>query len=145
MFQNEMNKKAASLTASLGPQLAQQLSGSSAGASVGIVSHLPAEQREVARDAFYRSLRTMWIMYVAFAALGVFISLFIGKNTLSKEHQETKTGLIEEEIKRKELQEKKQLSKEAVIDEKRARREEQKVDAAERRQDDGELVPKEEV
>lgn len=145
VFQNEMNKKSAALTASLGPELAQQLSGGSAGASVSIVTQLPAGQRVIAQDAFYRSLRTMWIIYVAFAALGVFVSLFIGANTLSKEHHETKTGLVEEEIKRKELQEKKRQSKEMLRDEKRASKENQKAEAAEKRREAGDNLPQQEV
>lgn len=140
-----MEKKSAALSASLGPDLAATLSGGSAGASVGLVAQLPAGQRDIARLAFYQSLRTMWIMYVAFAALGVFVSLFIGSNVLSKEHEETKTGLAEEEIKRKELQEKKRLSKEMLRDEKRASKENQKAEAAAQRREDGELASKEEV
>lgn len=142
VFQNEMNKKSVSLTASLGPTLAAQLSGGSAGASVGLVAQLPPAQREIARLAFYDSLRTMWIVYVAFAALGVFVSLFIGNNILSKEHQITKTGLGEEEAKRKELQEKKRLSKAQAREEKRGTQEALKAD---RQRESGEAVPKEEV
>jgi len=145
VFQNEMNKRSASLTAQLGPELAATLSGGSAGANVGVISSLPPAQRTIAQNAFYGSLRTMWIIYVAFAALGVFVSLFIGANKLSKEHQVTKTGLAEEELKRKELQEKKRQSKDLIREEKRAGKEAQKADAAERRREDGELVPKEEV
>ncbi len=44
----------------------------------------------------------MWIMYVAFAGLGLLFSLFIGNKKLSKEHQITKTGLVEQEKARKE-------------------------------------------
>ena len=39
---------------------------------------------------------------VAFAALGLGISLFIGNKKLSKEHQVTRTGLVEEEKRRRE-------------------------------------------
>jgi hypothetical protein len=35
----------------------------------------------------------MWILYVAFAAVGLAISFLIGNNTLDKQHVETKTGL----------------------------------------------------
>jgi len=112
VFQNEMQKKHQSLINTLGVQTANELSGGSAGASVGIVRSLPPAQQVIARQAFYESLRTMWIMYVAFAALGVFISIFIGDQKLSKEHQITKTGLAEEEAKRKDFQEQKRASKE---------------------------------
>ncbi|EHL02315.1 putative Uncharacterized transporter C3H1.06c [Glarea lozoyensis 74030] len=87
VFQNEMQKKLAVLSASLGPETAASLSGGSAGASVGIVNALPMAQREVARLAFHQSLKTMWIIHKA----------------LEKGHQVTKTGLAEEEKKRREL------------------------------------------
>ncbi len=102
VFQNEMQKRYPALVAALGLQTANELSGGSAGASVGLVKQLPAAQRAIARNAFYQSLRTMWIMYVAFAGLGLLISLFIGNKKLSKEHQVTRTGLAEEEQNRKE-------------------------------------------
>lgn len=97
--------------ASLGDKTATALSGSSAGASIGLVNQLPEAQKVIARAAFNESLQTMWIMYTAFAGLGLIISLFIGHRNLSKEHKVTKTGLAEEEVKRKDLQEKKRLSK----------------------------------
>jgi EmrB/QacA subfamily drug resistance transporter len=121
VFQNEMQKRYPALLAALGPKLANQLKGGSAGASVGIVRALPPAQREIARDAFWHSLRIMWIMYVVFSALGLFISLFISKNTLSKEHQTVKTGLAEEEKARKEALEKKKAGKEQLADENASR------------------------
>jgi hypothetical protein len=102
VFQNEMQKRYPALVAALGLQTANALSGGSAGASVGLVKQLPAAQRAIARDAFFQSLRTMWIMYVAFAALGLFCSLFVGNKELTKEHKVTRTGLVEEEKNRKE-------------------------------------------
>jgi hypothetical protein len=142
VFQNEMQKRYPSLVAALGKNTANELSGGSAGASVGIVAQLPPAQRAIARDAFFQSLKTMWIMYVAFAALGVVVSLFIGNQKLSKEHQVTKTGLVEEEAKRKELQERKRQSKEILSEEKRASKEALKK---ENQRHSGEKVPKEEV
>ncbi|KAF8853988.1 MFS general substrate transporter [Acephala macrosclerotiorum] len=126
VFQNEMQKHYASLVSSLGPALANQLKGGSAGASVGIVSALPPAQREIARQAFWSSLRTMWIMYVAFAGLGLFVSFFIGNQKLTKEHQVIKTGLAEEERNRKAAAEQKRVSKELLKEEKRAGREAEK-------------------
>ena len=142
VFQNEMHKHYPSLSAALGTSIANELSGGSTGASVGIVKQLPPASRTIARQAFFESLRTMWIMYVAFAALGVFISLFIGNQKLSKEHQVTKTGLAEEEARRKEFQEKRRQSREILMEEKRGRKE-----AARKKSQrlSGEVVPKEEV
>ncbi len=112
VFQNEMQKRYAGLVSALGPKIANSLSGGSAGASVGIVQNLPPAERDIARRAFYDSLKTMWIMYVAFAALGLVISVFIAQNKLRKDHQVTKTGIAEQERARKEMKENKRLSKE---------------------------------
>jgi hypothetical protein len=90
------------LLASLGPDVAPKLSGGSAGANVGIVQSLPEDQKPVALLAFSESLSTIWIMYVVFAGVGLGISAFITKNLLSKEHEETKTGLGVEEERRAE-------------------------------------------
>jgi hypothetical protein len=62
VFQNQMVKKTAQLVAGLGPRLANELSGGSAGANVGLVQSLPPAQQAVAKEAFFESLRTMWIM-----------------------------------------------------------------------------------
>lgn len=62
VFQNQMVKKTAQLVAGLGPQLANDLSGGSAGANVGLVQSLPPVEQAIAKEAFYESLRTMWIM-----------------------------------------------------------------------------------
>lgn len=97
VFQNEMQKRSAELVNALGSSVASELSGGSAGASVDIVKDLPAAGREVARDAYWGSLRIMWIIYVVFAALGLAISFAIGQHVLSKEHETTKVGLAEQE------------------------------------------------
>lgn len=126
VFQNEMEKRYSSLVSSLGPALANQLKGGSAGASVGIVTALPPAQREIARHAFWASLRIMWIMYVAFSALALFVSFFITANKLSKEHETVKTGLAEEERNRKAEKELRRAGREQVKEEKRASREAEK-------------------
>ncbi|KAI9720042.1 MAG: hypothetical protein M1812_003169 [Candelaria pacifica] len=102
VFQNGMETRSGGLRASLGPSTAAQLSGGSAGANVMVVQSLAPAQREVARMAFAGSLKTMWILYVCLAAAGLVASAFIGKQVLSKEHQETKTGLDSEQFKKKE-------------------------------------------
>jgi hypothetical protein len=142
VFQNQMQKKYPSLVASVGVSTANELSGGSAGSSVGLIKELPPAARTIARNAFSESLKTMWIMYAAFAALGVFIGLFIGNQKLSEEHQVTKTGLVEEESKRKELQEKKMQSKEMLREEKKAEKDALRT---ENQRESGEQVSKEEV
>ncbi|KAI9662289.1 MAG: hypothetical protein M1821_008456 [Bathelium mastoideum] len=107
VFQNQMVKKGPQLAAVLGPKTAQQLGGGNAGASVGLVNSLPPAQRTAARDAFASSLQPMWIMYAVFAGVGLLISLLIGKQSLSNEHSEGKTGLeAQKEARRERLEEK---------------------------------------
>jgi uncharacterized membrane protein len=100
VFNNQMKSKQPELAAALGPQTASKFGGGSAGANVGLIQALPAEQRFVARKAFADSLSTMWILYVAFSALGLLVSFLIGRNVLDKQHEETKTGLEVEKMKR---------------------------------------------
>jgi hypothetical protein len=100
IFQNEMKSKQSHLAATLGPETASSFGGGAAGANVGLIQRLPDNQKFVARQAFSSSLSTMWIMYVVFAAVGLSVSLLIGKNTLDKQHEETKTGLEVEKQKR---------------------------------------------
>ncbi|RDL33276.1 MFS general substrate transporter [Venustampulla echinocandica] len=142
VFQNEMQKKLPTLTESLGPKIAGALSGGSAGASIGLVRSLPPVQRDIARAAFADSLKIMWTMYMAFTVMGLLISLFISHQNLSKEHHVTKTGLVEEEAKRKELQLKKRASKERLRQEKLASKEAQNGGV---KIGSGEAVPKQEV
>lgn len=100
MFNNEMKSRQPELAAVLGPQTASRFGGGAAGANVELIQSLPASQRFVARKAFAESLSTMWILYVAFAAAGLLVSLLIRRNTLDKQHEETKTGLEAEKMKR---------------------------------------------
>ena len=62
------------------------------------------------------SLREMWIFFICIAAVGLVVSLFIKKKTLSKKHEVTKTGLAVEEqnrMERKHEAESKRASKRA--------------------------------
>ncbi|KAI1463160.1 MFS general substrate transporter [Daldinia caldariorum] len=93
VFQNGMEKQYPTLLAQLGPELANQLSGGSAGGNVGLVASLPGTQGEIARAAYWYSLRDMYIMYAAIAGVGLLISPFVSQRKLSTQHQEHKTGL----------------------------------------------------
>lgn len=93
VFQNGMQKQYPALLEELGPDTANLLSGANAGASVGLVAKLEGREGEIAREAYWNALKTMYIMYVAFAGLGLVLSFFVGQRHLSKEHHEHKTGL----------------------------------------------------
>ncbi|KAK4156173.1 major facilitator superfamily domain-containing protein [Chaetomidium leptoderma] len=93
VFQNGMEKQYPRLVKEVGPDVANLLSGSNAASSVGLVGQLPGQQRQVAREAYFESLRTMYIMYVAFAGFGLLVSFLVGSRKLSNDHTEHKTGL----------------------------------------------------
>jgi len=114
VFNNEIRTKQPELVAALGTQTAMMFSGGSAGANVRVIQSLPEAQRAVARKAFADSLSKMWILYVAFAAVGLCVSLLVSRNLLDKQHEETKTGLEAEKEKR--------LEREAERDERRKKR-----------------------
>ena len=91
-----MKKRQDTLIQALGAKIADELSGGSAGANTAVVASLPPAQRAVATEAYTQSLRSMWIFYVAVAAVGLLISLGISRQTLSKKHEVTRTGLDEQ-------------------------------------------------
>lgn len=62
VFQNEMIAKRDWLEERLGPDTARLLDGARATASVEMVKGLPSEAQRIARQAFYESTRSMWIM-----------------------------------------------------------------------------------
>ncbi|SPQ18388.1 a6e3ba98-04c9-4071-a767-faa8f08474f3 [Thermothielavioides terrestris] len=93
VFQNGMQKRYPQLAAQLGPDVASFFSGNNAASSVGHVQELPDGPRQLVQDAYAGSLRTMFIMYVAFAGLGLLVSFLVGSRQLSKDHTEHKTGL----------------------------------------------------
>lgn len=102
VFQNSMQNRLPALQSALGPQVAQALGGGSAGANTAIVASLPPAQKAVATQAYTDSLRTMWILYVCVSAFGLLASAAIGRQTLSKTHEVTRTGLEVQERERRE-------------------------------------------
>ena len=101
IFQNEMLKKADFLARTLGPQTAQQLGGNNAGANTHVINRLPPAQKSIAQETIATSLQAGWIMYTAFAGVGLLISLLITKQQLTKTHVVTKTGLEAEKERRR--------------------------------------------
>jgi hypothetical protein len=62
IFQNEMNKSYSDLREQLGDVLARNFKGDQAAASVELIGSLPISQQNFVREAYYNSLRTIWIM-----------------------------------------------------------------------------------
>ena len=71
VFQNEMSSKRGMLEDGLGTELAKMLSGDSATANVNILEDLPAVQNAVAKQAYFESTRSMWIMVSSTPSHGV--------------------------------------------------------------------------
>lgn len=105
IFQNGMAKRQDTLRLAISAEVAAALGGGSAGASTGIVASLPSAQKDVATRAYTDSLKMMWILFIAIAAIGLACSLAIGKQQLSKTHEVQKQGLEEQERQRRERKE----------------------------------------
>lgn len=101
IFQNAMKKRESTLIAATNQQIGSQLGGGGAGAATSLVKNLPEPGRQTVRAVYVASLREMWIFFVCIAAVGLVVSLFIRKTTLSKTHEVTKTGLAAEEQNRR--------------------------------------------
>ena len=99
VFQNSMDMQFTQLrVAGLSTILTQAFSGHAAAANVMLVATVTDPlQNMVLKEAFAWSLRNMWILYTCVASLGVIASLFVTKQTLSREHTETKTGIKKEQ------------------------------------------------
>ncbi|KAJ5206591.1 Major facilitator superfamily domain general substrate transporter [Penicillium cf. griseofulvum] len=92
MFQNQMARKGSQLISALGEKIASLVSGASM-ANIGIIDTLPLDQKLVAREAIHESLKTVWIMYVAFAAVGLVAGIFVEGHHLDTEHTAPVLGL----------------------------------------------------
>lgn len=95
VFQNGMESQAGELRAQLGDSVAALLSGSKAGANIIVIDSLGPVQQKVARLAFAWALKRMWILYTCTAAAGLVASFFVGRQELSRVHEEVRTGLQE--------------------------------------------------
>ena len=95
VFQNAMEAQSKQLSAALGATNAAKLTGGEAAANIMLLRQLRGNELVAARQAFAKALKDMWIMYAGVAAFGFISSLFVGKQVLSREHDETRTGLQE--------------------------------------------------
>ncbi|KAL0932883.1 efflux pump antibiotic resistance [Colletotrichum truncatum] len=103
VFQNQMISESQNL-GQLGADIASRLQGGEAAANVEIIHTLPLDQQAIAKGAFQRSLKMMWVMYTVFAAVGMLAGPFIATHTLSKERQATQLGLADISAERDEQQ-----------------------------------------
>ncbi|KAK3989377.1 major facilitator superfamily domain-containing protein [Cladorrhinum sp. PSN332] len=96
IFQNEMNGKQPGLVEELGAELAGSFNGEQATASLDLIHSLSEEQQNIVRRTYFESLRSVWIMYVAFAGVSTLLNFMIRGHHLSKEHKEVVLGVQRE-------------------------------------------------
>lgn len=84
VFQNAMAEQHKHLAAHLGSEAGAIISGEYASSSVDYIQDLPANQRDIARDAYSIGLADMWLFYLGCSAAGLIACAFIAKTTLSK-------------------------------------------------------------
>ncbi|KAB2571990.1 Efflux pump FUS6 [Lasiodiplodia theobromae] len=98
VFQNGVAMQRGKLIAAgMEEAVAEMLAGPEAAANVEMIGRIKDEGiREAAEQAFAAGLRNMWILYACVAGCGVLASLFVKRSVLSREHTETKTGLLGE-------------------------------------------------
>ncbi|KAM3068359.1 hypothetical protein ACMFMG_009496 [Clarireedia jacksonii] len=100
IIQNRVQSHAAKFAAAgISQSVINKVVSGSAG-SAGAIRSLTASQRGVVRAALADSLSKMWIFYTCMLFLGLLFSFGIGRTTLSKKHEDYKTGLETEEANR---------------------------------------------
>ncbi|KAI4219127.1 MAG: hypothetical protein L6R36_008544 [Xanthoria steineri] len=99
IFQNSMQDSASMLSvAGLSTEIVHKFAGDDAAANVMVISTIAdAGQKNAIKGAYTSSLRNMWILYTCVSFLGIVASIFVQRRELSKEHVETRTGLIKKD------------------------------------------------
>ncbi|KAI3333348.1 major facilitator superfamily domain-containing protein [Ustulina deusta] len=92
IFQNEMTAANPVLVTQIGAELGRQFNGDQATAKVEAINELPDQQQGVVRQAYFHSLRDVWIMYVAFAGLSLLFNIFKTVDTNSNVELEESQG-----------------------------------------------------
>lgn len=133
VFTNVLATKGPYLASVLPRDVVQRLTASSSGSNTEFLKTLPPDQKAIVNIAYTDSLRQMWIFYTVMSALAIVVSLAIGKKVLSKTHEETRTGLAEQERARVERVERRRVRKEAG----RENRGSGAIEAGRRRDGDG--------
>ncbi|KAI2613388.1 MFS general substrate transporter [Hypoxylon sp. NC1633] len=93
VFRNEMAGQNVKLVKELGSQLASKFSGQSATINVNDIGTLPDAQQLIVRQAYFGSLRTVWIMYVACAGVAMLLVFLIRPHQLSKDREDPVLGV----------------------------------------------------
>lgn len=88
VFQNRIESKTTQLVRTIGEPTASLLTGPSSMANVDKIKRLSPTPRYMVREAFAKSLSTMWIFYAALGGLALIASLFIDRRTLEEAEKE---------------------------------------------------------
>ncbi|KAH7087655.1 putative MFS transporter [Paraphoma chrysanthemicola] len=83
IFQNRMNAASHKLVDEVGEEVARMFNGDEASASVELIRTLPPAQQQFVKDAYFRSLRSVWIMFVIAAGLSFVANFFLRAHHLS--------------------------------------------------------------
>lgn len=97
VYSNMIQRQVPSIRAKLGDNIAANLESGSLGGSTEFIKSLSPAAKKIVDAALTSSLQKMWIFYTCMAVIGIFATVFVGVNILSKEHETTKTGLEEVE------------------------------------------------
>ncbi|KAK1948625.1 hypothetical protein LY78DRAFT_687679 [Colletotrichum sublineola] len=73
------------------------LTGDNASAHVEDIGLLTEEQQLPVRQAYYRALRVVWIIYVAFTGLASVLNLFVSEHHLSSDRKAAILGINRKE------------------------------------------------
>jgi hypothetical protein len=105
LLQNQLKARRPRLVeAGIEGRVVERLTGGAAVSSTMEILRLPPLQRRVAVEMFAQSMSKMWILYAGVGIVGLGLTDFIRRQKLSEQHQETRTGLEEQErIRRNEL------------------------------------------
>ncbi|KAJ0301266.1 hypothetical protein Brms1b_012531 [Colletotrichum noveboracense] len=93
IFQNQMKAGNSALVDQIGHDLASRFDGDNASAHVEEIGLLSTDQQVLVRQAYFGALRTVWIMYVAFAGLATVLNLFVSEYHLSDERNAVVLGV----------------------------------------------------
>ncbi|KAH7308602.1 hypothetical protein B0I35DRAFT_360541 [Stachybotrys elegans] len=92
LFQNQMASSYGQLEDALGSELAPLFNGATATENINRIGELPEAGQVVVREAFFRALRSVWIMYIVATGLSAVSNLFVRAKHLSKDVEDVVLG-----------------------------------------------------
>ncbi|KAL4870718.1 major facilitator superfamily domain-containing protein [Aspergillus spectabilis] len=86
VFQNQMNAKNAGLVKHVGVEIARGFNGELAASNL--------EEQAIVRETYFGALRSVWVMYVAFAGLASILNLLVRAHKLKNENEGAVLGAV---------------------------------------------------